>query len=96
LRETGCDNVHVHLADGSLGWPESAPYDAILVAAAAPSVPQALLGQLAEGGRMVLPVGGQGYQELEVWRREGGEFKRRAGIAVAFVPLRGEFGWKTR
>ncbi|MEW5939824.1 MAG: protein-L-isoaspartate(D-aspartate) O-methyltransferase [Chloroflexota bacterium] len=94
LRATGCDNVHVHLADGSLGWTEAAPYDAILVAAAAPSAPQPLLDQLADGGRMVLPVGGQGFQELEVWKREGKEFKQRSVIAVAFVPLRGEHGWK--
>jgi protein-L-isoaspartate(D-aspartate) O-methyltransferase len=94
LHATGCANVHVHLADGSLGWSESAPYDAILVAAAAPSAPQPLLSQLAEGGQMVLPVGGQGFQELEVWKREGEEFTKRTVIAVAFVPLRGEFGWR--
>lgn len=94
LCETGCANVHVHLADGSLGWTESAPYNAILVAAAAPSAPQPLLDQLADGGRMVIPVGGQGYQELEVWKREGEMFKRRTIVAVAFVPLRGEHGWK--
>ena len=94
LCETGCANVHVHLADGSLGWPDAAPYDAILVAAAAPSAPQPLLDQLADGGRMVIPVGGQGYQELEVWRREGEKFKSRRVVAVAFVPLRGEYGWK--
>jgi protein-L-isoaspartate(D-aspartate) O-methyltransferase len=94
LRETGCANVHVHLADGSLGWPEAAPFEAIIATAAAPSVPQPLLDQLADGGRMVLPVGGQGYQELEVWKREGDEFKRRTVVAVAFVPLRGEYGWK--
>ena len=96
LGETGCVNVRVHLADGSLGWTEAAPYDAILVAAAAPSAPQPLLAQLADGGRMVLPVGGQGYQELEVWKREGEKFKRRTVVAVAFVPLRGEHGWKTK
>ncbi len=94
LREIGCANVHVHLADGSLGWLEAAPYDAILVAAAAPSAPQPLLDQLADGGRMVLPVGGQGYQELEVWVRDGEAFQQRSVIAVAFVPLRGEHGWR--
>ena len=96
LCESGCANVHVHLADGSLGWPEAAPYDAILVAAAAPSAPQPLLDQLADGGRMVIPVGGQGYQELEVWKREGEKLKSRTVVAVAFVPLRGEFGWKIK
>lgn len=94
LSKLGCANVHCHLADGSLGWIESAPYDGILVAAAAPSAPQSLLDQLAEGGRMVLPVGGRGYQELEIWRREDGELKCRSSLGVAFVPLRGEYGWK--
>ncbi len=94
LSELGCQNVHCHLADGSLGWMESAPYDGILVTAAAPSAPQTLLGQLAEGGRLVLPVGDRGYQELEIWRNEDGKFSRRPSLGVAFVPLRGEFGWK--
>jgi protein-L-isoaspartate(D-aspartate) O-methyltransferase len=94
LRETGCANVYCHLADGSLGWTAAAPYDAILVTAAAPSAPQPLLDQLAPGGRLVLPVGDRSFQELEIWRREGKEFKCRNGIGVAFVPLRGELGWK--
>ncbi|MCL4823801.1 MAG: protein-L-isoaspartate O-methyltransferase, partial [Anaerolineales bacterium] len=83
-----------HLADGSLGWTAAAPYDGILVTAAAPSAPQMLLDQLAAGGRLVLPVGGLGYQELEIWRKENEEFKRKSSLGVAFVPLRGEYGWK--
>lgn len=94
LSELGCANVHCHLADGSLGWTAAAPYDGILVTAAAPSAPRALLDQLAEGGRLVLPVGGLGYQELEIWRKENEEFKRKSSLGVAFVPLRGEYGWK--
>lgn len=94
LAELGCANVHVHLGDGSLGWPEAAPYDGILVAAAAPEVPPPLLEQLAEGGRLVIPVGGRGLQQLEVWERRGKKFSRDRDIAVAFVPLRGEHGWK--
>jgi len=94
LNELGCANVHSHLADGSLGWTAAAPYDGILVTAAAPSAPRALLDQLAEGGRLVLPVGGLGYQELEIWRKENEEFKRKSSLGVAFVPLRGEYGWK--
>lgn len=94
LRELGCANVHCHLADGSLGWTAAAPYDGILVTAAAPSAPQMLLDQLAAGGRLVLPVGGLGYQELEIWRKENEEFKRKSSLGVAFVPLRGEYGWK--
>ena len=94
LFELGCQNVHCHVADGSLGWPDAAPYDGILVTAAAPSAPQPLLCQLAEGGWLVLPVGDRGYQELEIWQKAGGEFSRRTSLGVAFVPLRGEHGWK--
>jgi protein-L-isoaspartate(D-aspartate) O-methyltransferase len=94
LAELGFSNVHVHCGDGSLGWPEAAPYDGILVAAAAPDVPPPLLDQLAEGGRLVLPVGSRGFQELQVWERRGGTLHSERGIPVAFVPLRGEHGWK--
>ena len=93
LKELGLDNVHVHVGDGSLGWPETAPYKGILVAAAAPQVPKTLLDQLEEGGRLILPVGGRGMQNLEVWEREGNSFKSKVETAVAFVPLRGEEGW---
>ncbi len=93
LRELALDNVSCHVGDGSLGWPQAAPYDAILVAAAAPNVPPPLLDQLADGGRLVIPVGGRGFQSLEVWERRGDVFEREASIAVAFVPLRGEHGW---
>jgi protein-L-isoaspartate(D-aspartate) O-methyltransferase len=93
LLELGLANVHVHQGDGSDGWPDSAPYDAILVAAAAPHVPPPLLEQLAEHGRMILPVGKHGYQQLELWRLEQGIFEHEAIIPVAFVPLRGKHGW---
>ncbi|KAF0107263.1 MAG: protein-L-isoaspartate(D-aspartate) O-methyltransferase [Anaerolineaceae bacterium] len=94
LAALGYSNVRVHPGDGSLGWPEAAPYDGILVAAAAPEVPPPLLAQLAEGGRLVLPVGGRGFQQLEVWENNGGQFACGKNIAVAFVPLRGVHGWK--
>ena len=94
LKELGYSNVYVHVGDGSLGWPEAAPYDAILVAASAPSAPEPLLAQLAEGGRMVLPVGGRGFQQLQVWRRRDGKLEHTDHIPVAFVLLRGEHGWK--
>ena len=94
LTDLGYANVHVHAGDGSLGWSQAAPYDGILVAAAAPSAPQPLLDQLAEGGRLVIPVGSRGFQQLEVWKRAGQEFERQVNLAVAFVPLRGEHGWK--
>ena len=95
FEELGLDNVSCHTGDGSLGWKEAAPYDAVIVAAAAPRAPRPLLGQLADGGRLVVPVGGRGYQELEIWRRRGDDFSMEKGIGVAFVPLLGEYGWKS-
>jgi protein-L-isoaspartate(D-aspartate) O-methyltransferase len=94
LNELGYANVHAHLADGSLGWADAAPYDGILVAAAAPEVPPPLLDQLADGGRLVIPVGGRGFQQLEIWERKGQDYSHKKNISVAFVPLRGELGWK--
>jgi protein-L-isoaspartate(D-aspartate) O-methyltransferase len=94
LLALGYTNVHVHLGDGSKGLAEYAPYDGIIVTAAGPEVPTPLLEQLAEDGRLVLPVGGRGFQVLEVHHRKGGTLTRRQNIPVAFVPLRGEYGWK--
>jgi protein-L-isoaspartate(D-aspartate) O-methyltransferase len=93
LKELGLVNVHVRVGDGSVGLPEHAPYQAIIVTAAAPSVPQPLLDQLAEGGRLVLPVGSLGGQVLECWVRHKDQYDHHVITAVAFVPLRGEHGW---
>ena len=93
LKKLGFDNVHIHIGDGSLGWPEAAPYSGILVAAAAPNAPKALLEQLEDDGRLVLPVGGRSLQNLEVWTRKGEDFESKIETSVAFVPLRGEQGW---
>ena len=96
LAALGLDNVQVHLADGTLGWPPAAPYDAILVAAAAPEAPPSLLNQLALGGRLVIPVGDRYQQFLERWTRVGpDDFRRERFEPVAFVPLIGEEGWPT-
>jgi protein-L-isoaspartate(D-aspartate) O-methyltransferase len=86
-------NVFCHAGDGSLGWQEAAPYDGIIVTAAATETPQALLDQLKDGGRLVIPVGRRGYQMLEVWNRHGDHFDSDELIEVAFVPLRGKYGW---
>jgi protein-L-isoaspartate(D-aspartate) O-methyltransferase len=94
LSGLGYANIYVHIGDGSLGWPEAAPFAGIVVAAAAPSVPEPLLSQLAEGGRLVLPVGSPGFQHLEVWTCKGRQYEREVNLAVAFVPLRGKLGWK--
>ena len=90
------ENLLLVTADGSGGWPQEAPYDAILAAASAPSAPQPLLDQLADGGRMALPVGPYRAQTLQVWRREGDSFTHTDAIPVAFVPLRGMYGWKSK
>ncbi len=94
LDEAGATNVHVRTGDGSLGLPDYAPYQAIMVTASAPRVPQPLLDQLAEGGRLILPVGGRGLQVLELWIRHGELYDRESVLSVAFVPLRGKLGWK--
>lgn len=94
LARLGYENVHVHNADGSRGLREHAPYDAILVAAAAPSTPQPLKEQLADGGRLVLPVGKRRGQILERWTRQGDEWDSEQLVPVAFVPLTGEHGWE--
>lgn len=94
LAELGLENVRVHIGDGTLGLPEEAPFDGILVAAAAPRVPQPLLEQLSEGGRLVAPVGRRGWQVLERWTRRGNGWERETYDSVAFVPLVGKHGWE--
>jgi protein-L-isoaspartate(D-aspartate) O-methyltransferase len=93
LCRLGLENVFVHIGDGSLGWPPAAPYQGVIVTAAAPRAPQPLLDQLADGGRMVIPVGGMSGQFLELWRRQGDQYWHETTLPVAFVPLRGEHGW---
>ena len=88
LRELGFDTVFVRHGDGTLGWPEHAPYDAIVVAAGGPRIPEALLTQLAPGGRLVIPVGEEKAQELvRVTRRADGTFEHEELGGVRFVPL---------
>ncbi len=87
-------NVDVITTDGTLGYPPAAPYQAILVTAAAPLVPQPLLDQLAEEGRLIIPAGSKSIQQLQVWTRNGSRFNSEDILPVAFVPLLGEYGWK--
>lgn len=94
LTELGYANVHVHAGDGTLGLPELAPFDAIVVTAAAPRIPPPLLEQLASGGRLVIPVGGSDHQELLQVRKSGNETTSRALHACRFVPLFGRYGWR--
>jgi protein-L-isoaspartate(D-aspartate) O-methyltransferase len=87
LKELGIKNVRFRHGDGGQGWPAHAPYDGILVAAAPHAIPDVLLEQLAPGGRMVVPIGAEGEQELMRITREDNRFKRERLGAVAFVPL---------
>ncbi len=87
-------NVQVVLGDGSVGYPEAAPYDAISVAAGAPEIPAALLEELKDPGRLVIPVGTRADQDLRViWKHEG-RLESRVATACRFVPLRGGEGWR--
>lgn len=95
LGELACEKVRLRVGDGSLGWPEEAPFDAILVTAGAPQVPESLKAQLgADGGRLVIPVGDQGIQELVRVTRTGDEFVSETLLTCRFVPLLGEEGWE--
>jgi protein-L-isoaspartate(D-aspartate) O-methyltransferase len=89
LKRLGYDNVEVRASDGARGWPEHAPFDGIMVTAAADAVPPALVEQLRPGGRLVIPVGGGGGQQLQVVQRTGdGGSETRTVLPVSFVPLR--------
>ena len=97
LARLGYENVRVHSGDGTLGWEDGAPYDAIAVAANAPRPPTALLDQLAIGGRIVIPVGDDREQRLvRVTRRSQISYDQDDLGAVRFVPLVGEEGWRQR
>lgn len=88
LAELGYEQVHVRIGDGYAGWPERAPFDAVLLTAAPPEIPQPLLEQLRVGGRLVAPVG-EGLQDLVVVTRTDTGYSRRTVAAVAFVPMTG-------
>ncbi len=93
LARLGYDNVLVVLGDGSLGYPPAAPYDRIIVAAAAPCIPEPLAEQLVESGRLVAPVGDRGVQTCIAATKEQGELSIQKNISCVFVPLVGEHGW---
>jgi len=96
LDALGCANIHLRTGDGTLGWPEAGPFDAILVAAAGPEVPAPLKAQLRLGGRLLMPldVGGHGTQRLlRVVRHAQQDYEQQTLGSVAFVPLIGQYGW---
>jgi len=87
LREQGYDNIRIKIGDGYQGWKEHAPFDGIIVTASPSDVPEPLKKQLAEGGRMVIPVGGPIFQNLVLLEKENGEIKKREISGVRFVPM---------
>jgi protein-L-isoaspartate(D-aspartate) O-methyltransferase len=93
IQRAGVNNVSLLLGDGTIGWREYAPYDAILVGAGAPSIPQPLLDQLAEGGRLLIPIGDREEQRLVVADRKNGQIEQHEVAPVRFEPLVGHHGW---
>ena len=96
LRRLGYNNVLVHVGDGTLGWPDAAPYEAILVTAAAPDVPPPLVAQLAEAGRLIVPVGTPDEQRLLYLEKHGDALTQHVLYHCRFVPLIGQYGWKPK
>ncbi len=93
IKACGVRNVSTLQGDGTIGWREFAPYDAILVSAGGPTIPQPLVDQLADGGRMLIPVGDQDQQVLALLTRSAGGVERRDIAPVRFVKLKGTHGW---
>ena len=93
LDELDIKNVEIKVGDGGYGWPEKAPYDAIIVTAAAPEIPAPLTAQLRDGANLVVPVGPRGQQDLIRIQRQGNNLVQKTLAPVAFVPLLGEHGW---
>jgi protein-L-isoaspartate(D-aspartate) O-methyltransferase len=90
LQRLGYKNVHVKIGDGYKGWPETAPFDAIIVTCAPDKVPQPLVDQLKDGGRMVIPVGDKFAQQLYLLEKKNGQLKQSATLPVRFVPMTSE------
>ena len=93
LSSAGYTSFQIRVADGSCGWPEEAPFDAIIVTSAAPEIPTVLKEQLADGGRIVVPVGPRHMQTLYKVKKEGHTFKEEKKTQCTFVPLIGKYGW---
>ena len=94
LERLGYKNIKVKAGDGTLGWPEEAPFDAIIVTAAAPDIPRALSKQLKNGGRLIAPVGTRTSQALRILTKKSNRISSTDGCPCVFVPLIGEQGWK--
>jgi protein-L-isoaspartate(D-aspartate) O-methyltransferase len=95
LQQVGVTNVSFMLGDGTFGWPQFAPYHAILVGAAAPEVPPAYVEQLGEGGRLLIPLGGRDEQVLHLFTRTDDRLEQKDIAPVRFVPLVGKYSWES-
>jgi len=93
LEELGLQNIHYRVGDGTLGWPQEAPFDGIMVTAGAPAVPKSLEDQLGDRGRLVIPVGGRGGQDLALIERHGEKLRRKTLGGCIFVRLIGHEAW---
>lgn len=89
----GYSNVVFRVGDGTIGWPEYAPYDRVLITAGAPDIPNSLFNQVVDGGIMVVPIGDRNYQILNVVKNDGGNPKTEKSVECTFVPLLGKEGW---
>ena len=96
LSRLGYGNVAIRVGDGSEGWIQEAPFDAIVVTAGAPEIPAPLVEQLGVGGRLVIPVGSAYHQRLNIVRKEREGIRKEEGTGCVFVPLIGTFGWKEK
>jgi protein-L-isoaspartate(D-aspartate) O-methyltransferase len=94
LKSIGIDNVVVIEGDGTLGYPDNAPYNGIIITAATPEIPRPLIGQLADGGYLVAPVGGRDVQDMITLHKTGGSCVQESHGGVRFVPLIGKHGWE--
>jgi protein-L-isoaspartate(D-aspartate) O-methyltransferase len=96
LSGLGCENVSIRVDDGSEGWSEKAPFDAIIVTAGAPEIPDPLVEQLEVGGRLVIPIGSAHHQTLCTVKKERNRIRKEEGTGCVFVPLIGLFGWEEK
>lgn len=95
LDQLGYQNIKLKIGDGSQGWPDQAPFDGIIVSAAAPNIPQPLVNQLADHGRLVIPISNKMFgQQIKIVAKEKGRLRTKATIPVRFVPLIGKYGYK--
>jgi protein-L-isoaspartate(D-aspartate) O-methyltransferase len=93
LASLGYTDIAIKVGDGTLGWPEESPFDAIIVTSGSPEVPETLLNELKDGGRMIIPVGSMSHQRIIRITRTKGNFNKEELLSCVFVPLIGEYGW---